>query len=198
MKPILPLLSLGTVLALLAGCGGQARYVETTGTETIISVEEINIQDWIQAADDMTQNLLASGVLQRTEQQPPVLVVSRIVNNTSEVVDTNLLTKRIRVALNQSGQALTKTTATSQGFTEDQTAREMGELEAMRDPEAAAQARPDFSLSGRLIETTAKAGKTRQATYTFQLSLTQISTGLALWEDQVDITKQGKKPAVGW
>jgi hypothetical protein len=198
MKRLLSLLACSTLLAFLAGCGGQARYVETTGTETIISVEEINIQDWIQAADDMTQNLLASGVLQRTEQQPPVLVVSRIVNNTSEVVDTNLLTKRIRVALNQSGQALTKTTATSQGFTEDQTAREMGELEAMRDPAAAAQARPDFSLSGRLIETTARAGKTRQATYTFQLSLTQISTGLALWEDQVDITKQGKKPAVGW
>ncbi len=198
MNKVLPLLSLSALLAFLAGCGGQARYVETTGTETIISVEQINIQDWIQAADDMTQNLLASGVLQRTEQQPPVLVVSRIVNNTSEVVDTNLLTKRIRVALNQSGQALTQTTATTQGFTEDQTAREMGELEAMRDPEAAAQARPDFSLSGRLIETTAKAGKTRQATYTFQLSLTQISTGLALWEDQVDITKQGKRPAVGW
>ena len=198
MKKTIPFLPLALLLAFLAGCGGQARYVETTGTETIISVEEINIQDWIQAADDMTQNLLASGVLQRTEQQPPVLVVSRIVNNTSEVVDTNLLTKRIRVALNQSGQALTKTTATSQGFTEDQTAREMGELEAMRDPEAAAQARPDFSLSGRLIETTARAGNTRQATYTFQLSLTQISTGLALWEDQVDITKQGKKPAVGW
>ena len=198
MNKVLPLLSLSALLTFLAGCGGQARYVETTGTETIISVEQINIQDWIQAADDMTQNLLASGVLQRTEQQPPVLVVSRIVNNTSEVVDTNLLTKRIRVALNQSGQALTQTTATTQGFTEDQTAREMGELEAMRDPEAAAQARPDFSLSGRLIETTAKAGKTRQATYTFQLSLTQISTGLALWEDQVDITKQGKRPAVGW
>ncbi len=188
------------LLILLAGCGGGAKYVDSTGPNTIVTVNRIDIQDWSRAADQMVQNLLASGVLDRSARQPAVLAISRIVNNTSQQVDTNLLTKRIRVALNQSGKAVTTTTVGLGGTAEDPLAKDQAAYEAFRkgdDPDRAA-VQPDFSLSGRLIETKATAGRTAQMTYSFQLSLTEIKTGLALWEDQVDITKQGKKNAVGW
>jgi len=148
----------------------------------------------------MVQNLLASGVLDNSPRQPAVLAISRIVNNTSQQVDTNLLTKRIRVALNQSGKAVTTTTVGLGGTAEDPLAREQAAYDAFQrgeDPDRAS-VQPDYSLSGRLIETKATAGKTAQMTYSFQLSLTQIGTGLAVWEDQVDITKQGKRNSVGW
>jgi PBP1b-binding outer membrane lipoprotein LpoB len=58
--------------------------------------------------------------------------------------------------------------------------------------------KPDFTLSGKIIETTARAGSTRQSTYSFQLSLTDARTGLAVWEGEKEITKQGKHPAVGF
>ena len=38
----------------------------------------------------------------------------------------------------------------------------------------------------------------RQTTYTFQLSLTTVRDGLAVWEDETQITKQGQRSSVGW
>ncbi|MGE9291023.1 MAG: penicillin-binding protein activator LpoB [Puniceicoccales bacterium] len=198
MKTISLFLSCGS-LALLAGCGGGAKYIDSSGPNTIVSVDKIDIQDWSRAADQMVQNLLASGVLDRSERQPAVLAVSRIVNNTSEQVDTNLLTKKIRVALNQSGKAVTTTTVGLGGTAEDPLAKDQAAYDSFRtggDGNPGVQ--PGYSLSGRLIETYITQGSVKQTTFSFQLSLTEIATGLAVWEDEVDITKQGKKGSVGW
>ncbi|MEM0965976.1 MAG: penicillin-binding protein activator LpoB [Verrucomicrobiota bacterium] len=187
------------VFLLFTGCGGGARYVDPTGPNTIVTVNEIDIQDWANAADQMVQNLLASGVLDRSAQQPAVLAISRIVNNTSQQVDTNLLTKQIRVALNQSGKAVTTTTVGLGGTAEDPLAKDQAAYESFRSGgDGSPAVQPGYSLSGRLIETRATAGSVQQMTFTFQLSLTEIATGLAVWEDQVDITKQGRRPRVGW
>lgn len=198
MKSITLLLSLGSI-ALLAGCGGGAKYVDSAGPNTVVTVTQINIQDWNQAADQMVQNLLASGVLDQSQRKPAVLAVSRIVNNTSQQVDTNLLTKKIRVALNQSGKAVTTTTVGLGGTSEDPLAKDQAAYDSFKSGgDGTGGVQPGYSLSGRLIETSVNAGKTRQTTFSFQLSLTEITTGLAVWEDEVDITKQGKKSSVGW
>ncbi len=174
-----------------SGCnsGGDAKYVDSAGPRTIVSVDEINIQDWSNASDQMIDSLLSSNVLERAPSQPAVLAVSRVINDTRTHVDTDLLTKRIRIALNRSGKAMTTTT--------------IDVLAPPEDPLAAyvntnASPTPFFSLSGKILEVNARAGNTKQVTYVFQLSLTEISSGLAVWEDQVEITKQGGRNSVGW
>jgi PBP1b-binding outer membrane lipoprotein LpoB len=57
---------------------------------------------------------------------------------------------------------------------------------------------PDFTLSGKIIELTARASNTRQTTYSFQLSLTDTKSGLAVWEGEKEITKQGTRSSVGF
>jgi len=190
-------LSLLTAL-LLTACGG-ARYVETEGPGTIVTVGEINIQDWIQAGDALVQDLLDSNAFDRVENPPAVLAISQIVNNTTQQVDTNLLTRRIRIALNRSGRALTTTTTGLGGSAEDPLARDQAEFDRFTNAtETPAPARPQFSLSGRLIEERARAGRTRQASFVFQLALTEIQSGLAVWEGEEIITKQGRRSSVGW
>ena len=185
----LSLLSAG--LLALAGCntGGDARYVDSQGPRTIVSVDEINIQDWSSAADQMINSLLTSGILNRSPEQPAIMAVSVIVNDTRRHVDTDLLTKQIRVALNRSGKAITTTTIDVLGPAEDPLAAKVSDKRAPT---------PYFSLSGKIIEVNAQAGDTKQVTYVFQLSMTEIPTGLAVWEDQVEITKQGSRAAIGW
>jgi penicillin-binding protein activator len=56
---------------------------------------------------------------------------------------------------------------------------------------------PDFSLSGKIIETFTRSGSYRQAAYTFQLSLTD-NRGLAVWEGEKQVVKQGRRPSVGF
>lgn len=187
-----------TLAALLSGCGGGAQYVDSQGTQTIVSLDQINIQDWSNAADQMVASLLSSGVLDNAPSQPAIMAVSRIVNTTTTQVDTANLTKKIRVALTQSGKVLTTTTYGLGGQAEDELAKQTMELYKLQNNDASSMPLPYYTLSGKLLENRATAGRTRQVTYTFQLSLTQISTGLAVWEDEVNITKQGRNAAVGW
>ena len=183
-KPLIPLVAL---TAMLAGCGTNAHYIQSGGRESVVTINQINIQDFMSAADSATSDLLASGVLDRVQHPPAILAMSRIVNNTSQQIDTDLLVKRIRVALLQSGKAVTTTTF-GLGGPEDPLAPSI-----QRQPTQL----PDFTLSGKIIETTVKAGNTRQTTYSFQLSLTD-QRGLAVWEGEKDITKQGTRPSVGF
>lgn len=197
------LISIAPLALILGGCanGGGTRdasYVDSAGPRTIVSLDQINIQDWSNAADQMVQSLLNSGILNRAPSSPAIMVVSRITNNTTQQVDTDMLTKKIRVALNQSGKVVTTTTYGPGGQAEDPLARETAELEKFQSGDSTNMPLPYFSLSGKLLENRAQAGNTKQVTYTFQLSMTEIPTGLAIWEDEVQITKQGQRNAVGW
>lgn len=196
---LLSLASICAVSALLGGCGTQAHYVDTQGTQTIVTLDQINIQDWSNAADQMVASLLSSGVLDNAPSQPAIMAVTGVTNSTTAIVDTALLTKNIRVALTQSGKVLTTTTYGMAGApVEDPLARQTMELYKLQNNDATSMPLPYYTLSGKLLENRAQAGRTRQVTYTFQLTLTQINTGLAVWEDVVNITKQGTKPSVGW
>jgi uncharacterized protein (TIGR02722 family) len=176
----------------------SARYVDSGGPETIVSLNQINIQDWMNAADQMVNSLLDSGVLERSEQQPAILGISRIVNDTQQRVDMDALTKKIRVALNRTGKVQTTTTMGLGGKAEDPLAQSAAQYAAYMNDQKTQTLIPTYSLSGKLLEDRVSAGKDRQVTYTFQLSLTEIATGLAIWEDEVMISKAGRKPSVGW
>ncbi len=188
----------GLCLTLIgAGCRSAA-YVDPAGPRTIVTLDDINIQDWNEAADRMIDSLLTSGVLERAPEQPSVMAVSRISNHTSIQVDTNMLTGKIRRDLNQSGKVLTTTTIGLGGRVEDPLAQTEREFQEFMEDRPSEQRRPYFSLSGRIMEDQVQAGRTRQATYIFQLAMTEITSGLAVWEDEVMITKQGTRPAIGW
>ena len=120
-KILVPLAAVG--VALLAGCATDAHYVQTGGRENVVTVSGINIQDYIQAASASVTKLLAAGALDRVQNPPAVLAMSRIINNTGQQIDTDLLTKKIRVALLQSGKAVTTTTFGLGGQAEDPLAK---------------------------------------------------------------------------
>ena len=197
MKSKIIFLLLAALPFVIGGCATNAHYVETGGRENVVSVNQINIQDYIQAANAAVNDLLASGALDRVPNPPAVLAISRIVNNTGQQIDTDLLVKKIRVAVLNSGKAQTTTTMGLGGTAEDPMAKGLQqENEFMNDQKTTRK--PDFTLSGKIIETLARSGSTRQSTYSFQLSLTDSKTGLAVWEGEKEITKQGTRPSVGF
>jgi uncharacterized protein (TIGR02722 family) len=193
IKILLPLVATATVIA---GCGTPGHYVETGGRESVVSVNTINSQDFITAANAATADLLASGVLDRVKNPPAILAMSRIVNDTGQQVDMDLLTKKIRVALLQSGKAVTTTTFGLGGQAEDPLAQSIQQQQIAANNEKPTPL-PDFTLSGKIIENHVSAGDTKQSTYSFQLSLTD-QRGLAVWEGEKEITKQGTRPGVGF
>lgn len=176
----------------LVGCETPAVYVDPNTGAGVVSVDAINVQDFALAADGMLQSLYDSpafsGKVAR-DGGAPVLLVGRVRNETASNFDTDLLVTKLTVSITRSGKARI---AKAIGITEPVDA-------------VAAEARkgsptlpPDYTLSGKIIETRAKAGKIRQSTYTFQLALTDVKTGLSVWEEEKAVTKQGSKSSVGF
>ncbi len=183
---------------LLTGCESptETRTVDAKGPEAI-NTSAINSQDWANAADQLLNSLLSSDALNNAPRKPAVLAVDRIINNTSLMVDTDLLIKKIRVGLTQTGKvAITNTMGLGERAV---VASEAAELEEMQSGKKAKTLVPDYTLYAKLIQQTDRNSKLTQNTYSFQMSLVQVKTGLTVWEEEKQISKQTKaRPSVGW
>ena len=164
----------------------------------------LNASDFAAAADAVIGSMIGSGAVDRPGGGRYVLVISRIVNDTTQRIDTDQLVKKIRIALLRSGKVVT-TTAIGLDGAEDQMAHAARELRGNAEfdqrgvvGQGQLQA-PDYSLSGKIIQRVNSIDRrTQQIDYYFQLSLTDINSGLALWEDEHPITKVGKARTTSW
>lgn len=189
------------VALFVAGCTStQTTYVDPASSRVVTTVGNINIQDYANAADTMVASLIDSvintGKLQSPPGEPAMLAISRIINNTGQQIDTDMLVKKIRVALNKTGRVVTSTTVGIGGQAEDPLAQGMQAQANFFNGNKVARL-PDYSLSGKIIEQRERAGEVRQSSFVFQLSLTSAA-GVAVWEDEKTITKQGRRPSVGF
>jgi penicillin-binding protein activator len=196
-KIILPLVTtIGATF--ITGCATDAHYIQTGGPESVVTVGQINIKDYNDAATDAVNDMLNSDelakALDKVTNSPAKLVISRIANSTGQQIDTDLLTKTIRVALSKSGKFQTTTTLGLGGTAEDPLAKGIQqETDFMNDQQTTRL--PDFSLSGKIIQIYVPSGNVRESTDVFQLSLTD-NQGQAVWEGQKQISKQSKRGAV--
>lgn len=174
----------------------ETRTVDAQGPEAL-NTSSINSQDWANAADQLVASLLSSGVLNNAPRTPAVLAIDRVINNTSLMVDTDLLIKKIRVALTQTGKiAITNTMGLGERAV---VASEAAELEEMQSGKKQKTLVPDYTLYAKLIQQTDKSKGVTQNTYSFQMSLVQTKTGLTVWEEEKSIAKQTRGPgSLGW
>ena len=200
-RPLVSTVLVVATAALLGGCASsQATYVDPASTRTLSNVGEINVQDWNMAAESMINSLISkhinSGSLKGSGPDGrAVLAISRIVNNTSIQIDTDMLVKKIRVALLGTGKVVVDITA-GLGGPEDPLAAEAKREQQLLGTQKVS-GRPDYTLSGKIIENRTRQGNQRESTYVFQMALA-TRDGLAVWEDEKTITKQGKRAPVGW
>lgn len=209
--------ALFSLAAIAVGCSNVnsgARRIDPTGNETITTLDALDIQDATDAAGAMSESLLASGVLGR-DGKPSIIAIDRYINNTTSQIDRDTVIKKIRVTLSKAGVAQTMTTIDSRGelggesniATKQQRQRNQdAQTEAfLNDSQVTVRTPvPDYALTYKILETRAGADggflskNVKQTTYTFQMTLTDVNTGLAVWEDETQITKQGKQNQVGW
>jgi uncharacterized protein (TIGR02722 family) len=192
-------IALVTTLATLAACGPQATYKDSRGDDLVVSLDQPNIQDFNLAADKMVQSMMVSGVLNNAPRKPAVLGISRIVNDTSSQFDTDQLTKKIRIALLNTGKIEVTNTIGLDGKPEDPMAKG---VQDMKDFESGRSNKtpdlPDYTLTAKILENRTSAGNVKQVSYIFQLSLTDTRSGRGVWEGEETITKQGAKNSVGF
>lgn len=169
------------------------------------AVMGLDYRDFQGAAQDMIESMLASGAVDKKDGKRYVLAVSRIVNDTMQHIDTDLLVKKIRVGLLQSGKVVVTTAVGLEGAEDEMSmhARESLRGNAEFDQKTVAKKgvmiAPELSLSGKIIQRNIRVdSKTQRVEYYFQMSLTEIKTGLAYWEDERIVAKRGSNKSVAW
>src|SRR5690606_16549559 len=132
-----------------------------------------------------------------------VMVVSTILNATMQRIDTDQLVKKIRVELLQSGKGQV-TTAIGLNGAEDQMNTAFSELSQSRKVARSTLVRqqlaaPNMSLSGKILQRNNRIDNRKQLVeYYFQLTLSDLRNGLAVWEGEEQISKMGSNKGTSW
>lgn len=162
-------------------------------------------EDFEKTAEQMVESMLSSPAFANiTPGQRKVIAIGKIVNDTPQRIDTDKLISKITIALRKSGKFIL-TTAVAAGGARDEMSEAVREL---RDNEEFNQntiskkgtlVAPDFSISGKIRQDNVKLKNGDiQAEYFFYLSVTDLNSGLAYWEDERTIDKVGTNKSVTW
>ena len=161
-------------------------------------------RDFEYAAYKAVQSFLASPKIQvRHANNPWILAMSRVTNDTTLHFDTDQLVKKIRVALQES-QSIRVTTAVSAGGAEEGLVRGIRELrdddifDASTIASKGTVIAPELSLSGKIIQRLTKIGRDQKSDYYFQLTITELKTGLSFWEFEEVIVKLNESSTFPW
>ena len=185
-------------LLTMTGCGSAPVRIDTASSQGITTVHQIDFKDWQIAAEKGTSSMLESGVMKRADGRKTILMISDVKNSTRENVNTRILTDKIRQAVLRSGQAVVTAAVGAKGA-EETAVRQVRELE--NDDlfnQSTVQKRgtviaPDMSLSGEIVQQQRRSGRTEESYFFIHMVLTDLATGLAVWEDNVELAKQGTK-----
>ena len=172
---------------------------EKAGMSAVMALE---YRDFEQTSNEMVADMVATGAVTNPNGGRYVMVVSRIVNDTMQRIDTAQLVKKIRSQLLRSGKVVV-TNAVGLNEAEDpmvMKARKLRKSKEFNQGNVAGKGNliaPDLSLSGKIIQKNLKLdwGKER-VEYYFQMSLTDINSGLVIWEEEKPIIKEGKEAPI--
>jgi uncharacterized protein (TIGR02722 family) len=196
MKRMIPL----ALCLALAACGGT-RVVDLNDKDEVNAMQhvmELEYRDWTNTAEKMTNSMINSGALK--SESKPVIAMGNIVNDTTQRFDTDVLTKKIRTTLLNSGKAQIATNFSGEDTNSDKMRAQRGNDEY--DQKTIAQkgtlVAPNMSLSGKMLQRNLKlesgwfSSVDTRVEYYLQLTLTDLKTGLSVWEDEQPIIKEGK------
>lgn len=186
----------------LVGCKTTTSYIDAADTTTNV-VAALSYADFSKAANEMADDIISNKLMTHPQADVGgryIIYVSGIENDTMQRLDTDQLTKSLRVKLLQSGKFLVTT-----AFGEDDATKKMRDLKNSKMVKQASVKgdnqvlAPDFSLSGKILQldSTLDNGDTR-IEYYFQMSLTNIENGLAYWEGERVVGKVADGSSVSW
>ncbi|MCR0980962.1 penicillin-binding protein activator LpoB [Roseomonas populi] len=162
-------------------------------------------RDFEQAAQALVRSMLESDRLQpRPDGQPRVMAISLFTNDTTLRINMNELLQTVRRELSNSGRVVVTTAVGLEGPSDPlamqaRQLRQSGEFNQRTVAGRGQMLAPDISLTGRIIQRTARVdGGAQRVDYNFQLTLTNIRTGIALWEGQEVISRVGSGRTVSW
>jgi len=185
-----------TVLIFVCSCSSQRAFTkgEYTNPDRVILLDDrYNESDMKIMADALVDSLLKHSII-TDAKKTPVFQVENVSNSTSEHIDMQSLTDKVRTALIKSGKVqfhdkqqrdvMTKEYEyqTQSGNVSKETAKGKGY-----------QVGSDYMLSGDFSSNVQEVGAKKVVYYKLTLNATDIKTGLIVWTDEKEVKKLFKK-----
>ena len=209
MKKLLVLLA---AMVLVAGCTTPTTNIDTYN-DTGKAVMGLDYRDFEQAASSMVQSVVQSGAVNKPGGGRYVMATSRITNDTMQYIDTDQLMAKIEEELLNSGKVVFTSAVSgrvqgvkgeSGGSTDVliQQSRDLRESDEFDQSNVAGKGQliaPELSIAGKIIQKNVKVDKnTQQVEYYFQLYVSDLTTGLRVWQREEFVGKRGSNKSVSW
>lgn len=201
MNTLIRFTTLAIVVAFI-GCVDKTEYVNLADSKeyTSVGLDYHDIQD---AAQKSIDSLISSKYAKKIDaDKPKVLVISAVINDTMQHIDTEQLTRKITREMRNSGKfvlSLAMGESSDSMIHTARKARNNDEYNQYTTIEKGELIAPELSLSGKIIQKNTKISSGKQRIdYYFLLTLSDIKSGLVLWDDEVNIIKVGSNKNVAW
>jgi PBP1b-binding outer membrane lipoprotein LpoB len=193
------------LLAPLAVSGCMRGVRTGDDVKPINAISTITAAEWQQFAEDLRASMMQSGVLARyrgPDNAPVPLMIGDFFNNTNDPAfqyQKDIMYNEIRKALVNTGMVQVLSDAGGSGAQID---RSVGDALQLQNSDAYNQATtpksggfvgPRLTLSGSFVRNAYAEGFRKQADYACAVRLIDNQTALSCWEDQVNLSKQGRR-----
>jgi|GEM_PF-1445455 len=203
-RSLLSSFALGALLLTSCQSHTHVERVEPGTTQGLATVDRLDFKDYQLTAEGLINKMLGSGRVDGYSQPgtPAVMTVSTIRNSSMQHVDTQLLTQRVAIALDKSEKVMTTMAHSGRGAIDPAVvqARDMPNADIY--DQSTMQQRgtviaPSLSLAGEITQLTRREGRRSESYFMIYMVLTDLRTGLAIWQDSEEIVKQGTRTRFG-
>lgn len=189
---------LSLILSLVA-CGPRAfikgDYDENV-TDTNLLTDKWSESDMQKVVADLVGSATSHPAV-RTAKRPPIVMVTRLQNKTSEHIDTQSITDMFQVELMRNGSVQFVDKAAREDIAEEYDYQGSGAVSRESQKSKGQQIGADFIMNGRVDSIVQEAGRDKTVYYKITMNMTNLATGLIVWTDHKQIRKIFRKKRVG-
>lgn len=164
--------------------------------------KENNLNDLWSETDmqKVVADLVASMVNHReisNADRPPIVMVTKLQNKTSEHIDTQSIMDMVRVELSRGGRVSFVDKEAREDVAAEYEYQGSGMMSEETKKGKGGQIGADYIINGRLDSIVQEAGKNKTVYYKVTLNLTNLKKNLIVWTDYKQIRKKYRKQSVG-
>jgi uncharacterized protein (TIGR02722 family) len=192
-------LALLLVLGLIVSSCGPRMYAKGKYKDPnviMLLTDKFSENDLQLIAKKISNSIIDSALIKGKDKRP-VFQIEKVRNKTSEHIDMESLTDKIKVALIQSGRVLFHDKPLRGTVAEEYEYQGSKYVNQTTAKKPGSQIGADFLLTGVISSIVQEAGKNKIVYYKSTFNLTNLGTNIIEWSDEKELRKAYKKRYVG-
>ena len=164
--------------------------------DTNLLTDKWSESDMQVAVRDLVASAVAHPAIAQAKR-PPIVMVTRLQNKTSEHIDTQSIADMLTAELMRSGKTQFVDKAAREDIAEEYDYQDSGMVSRDTKKGLGGLVGADCLMNGRIDSSVQDSGKEKTVYYKMTMNLTNLKTGLIQWTDYKQLRKQFKKKRVG-